>query len=249
MSRAFDPAALPLPSDFQCPILQDGAPFNDPVVTVDGHTYERGAIELWFRAGRRTSPTTGVRLPSLELTPNHALRSAIAAYVEARPEIEKKKAAAADFEYAVKVFADEVEAKGRDREAAETVGGGGGGPPQERRREGDRGGGDRGNWDRRRGGGGSSKERGNPWDHATWLREFAPLNAEFLAVRQQMKDLWAAVARHNYKSLLPSLRIPSTSRARWNYMKNKIGTIKNNYKNAEPGIVTFARAYTQEAVQ
>ena len=135
--------------------------------------------------------------------------------------------------------------------------GGGGGPGG---RGGDRGGGDRAG-ERRGGGGGPSKERGDPWDHATWLREFAPLNEEFSKMsrhdpgaqwlRQQIKDLRAAVARHNYKSLLPSVRekIPSTSRARWNYMKEKIGTIKNNYKDAEPGIVTFARAYTQEAVQ
>ena len=42
----------------------------------DGHSYERAAIEGWFR-GHATSPKTGAVLVSKILTPNHALRNAI----------------------------------------------------------------------------------------------------------------------------------------------------------------------------
>ena len=48
----------------------------DPVVAADGHTYEREAILRWW-GRRRTSPLTGLRLPSDELLPNYALKSVI----------------------------------------------------------------------------------------------------------------------------------------------------------------------------
>ena len=49
---------------------------SDPVVALDGHTYERRAIEQWFSQGRLTSPVTNLRLPATTLVPNHALKSA-----------------------------------------------------------------------------------------------------------------------------------------------------------------------------
>lgn len=55
-----------------CPITQE--PFVDPVVSVDGHTYERWAIENWFESGHNTSPLTNLPLKSLDLIPNLALR-------------------------------------------------------------------------------------------------------------------------------------------------------------------------------
>ncbi len=58
-----------------CPITQQ--PFVDPVITSDGHTYERSAIQQWFDTGKRTSPVTGALLPNTTLIPNHALRSAL----------------------------------------------------------------------------------------------------------------------------------------------------------------------------
>jgi hypothetical protein len=42
-----------------------------------GHTYDRASIQRWLNAGHKTCPVTGSRLRHLELTPNHALRSAI----------------------------------------------------------------------------------------------------------------------------------------------------------------------------
>ena len=63
---------------FACPITQ--VRMTDPVTALDGHTYERAAIERWFQQGRLTSPVTNLRLPSTTLVPNHALRAAVAAY-------------------------------------------------------------------------------------------------------------------------------------------------------------------------
>ena len=59
---------------FECPILKTR--MKDPVCTSDGHTYERAAIELWFR-NHATSPSTGLQLSNKMLTPNHLLRSMI----------------------------------------------------------------------------------------------------------------------------------------------------------------------------
>jgi hypothetical protein len=63
---------------FVCPITH--AVMVDPVVATDGHTYERAAVERWFADGRATSPVTNARLRSLTLVPNHALKSARAAW-------------------------------------------------------------------------------------------------------------------------------------------------------------------------
>jgi len=46
------------------------------VKQVDGHTYERSAIEQWLET-HNTSPATGVELESKQLIPNHRLRSLI----------------------------------------------------------------------------------------------------------------------------------------------------------------------------
>lgn len=63
---------------------------RDPVVSADGFTYERSAIEGWFEAsaaraaaaGRPSaparSPLTNEALPHTVLTPNRFVRSAIA---------------------------------------------------------------------------------------------------------------------------------------------------------------------------
>ena len=49
---------------------------SDPVTCMDGHTYEKGAIQKWL-LDHDTSPLTGAKLPSKHLIPNFALRSAI----------------------------------------------------------------------------------------------------------------------------------------------------------------------------
>ena len=61
-----------------------------PVITADGHSYERSAIEKWFGYGNATSPSTGTFLSHLDLVPNFALRSAIhAIFPEARERFEE----------------------------------------------------------------------------------------------------------------------------------------------------------------
>ncbi|OQR99590.1 hypothetical protein ACHHYP_05546 [Achlya hypogyna] len=59
---------------FVCPITR--AVMIDPVVAMDGHSYERAAIAEWLRE-HLTSPATNQLLPSTLLLPNHALKQAI----------------------------------------------------------------------------------------------------------------------------------------------------------------------------
>jgi hypothetical protein len=54
---------------------------EDPVICVDGHTYEREAIEMWLRTNSR-SPKTNQALASTELVPNYALKGAIDAMAD-----------------------------------------------------------------------------------------------------------------------------------------------------------------------
>jgi hypothetical protein len=77
------PLPLPLPDEFLCPITHEL--MTDPVITADGQSYERNAINQWFQRGALTSPATGAVLPSNILTPNHALRNAINKFNEHLP--------------------------------------------------------------------------------------------------------------------------------------------------------------------
>lgn len=58
-----------------CPIT--GEVMLDPVITMDGYTYERAAIETWFQSSDR-SPMTNLSI-SATLVPNIAIRQVIAA--------------------------------------------------------------------------------------------------------------------------------------------------------------------------
>jgi serine/threonine protein kinase len=50
----------------------------DPVMTCDGITFERATLDRWFREGHTTNPFTGAAMASTAVTPNIALRQAIA---------------------------------------------------------------------------------------------------------------------------------------------------------------------------
>ncbi|EKX39780.1 hypothetical protein GUITHDRAFT_154289 [Guillardia theta CCMP2712] len=63
-----------LPKEFVCPISHDV--MQDPVVALDGHTYEREAIEEWLKRSCR-SPMTGQMMMGDEVIPNFTLRSMI----------------------------------------------------------------------------------------------------------------------------------------------------------------------------
>jgi hypothetical protein len=69
--RSSDP-----PAYFICPITADV--MEDPVVAVDGFTYERSAITRWLRQqqGMRRSPMTNKPMGKM-LLPNHSLQSSI----------------------------------------------------------------------------------------------------------------------------------------------------------------------------
>jgi len=65
------------PDDLTCPLSLEL--FEDPVITDDGHTYERSNIEDWFRR-TSTSPKTNLTLKSLRLRPNHVVKSIVSAW-------------------------------------------------------------------------------------------------------------------------------------------------------------------------
>jgi len=56
---------------YTCPITCE--PTNDPVMTCDGFTYEREAIETWLSTSN-INPITGAILESKILVPNYAIR-------------------------------------------------------------------------------------------------------------------------------------------------------------------------------
>ena len=60
--------------NFLCPITYEV--MKDPVIATDGYTYERSAIEEWFKY-RQSSPMTSLLLSSKLLLPNHTLKSLI----------------------------------------------------------------------------------------------------------------------------------------------------------------------------
>lgn len=74
------PPAVEPPEIFVCPITQEL--MLDPVFALDGHTYERAAIEEWL-ARRLMSPKTGVALDNPTVIPNHAMRQQIIEWREA----------------------------------------------------------------------------------------------------------------------------------------------------------------------
>jgi hypothetical protein len=70
-----------IPHHFFCCITQDL--MSDPVKTIDGHTYDRPAIERWF-LDHSTSPLTGLSLGSKVLVPNTILREQIESFAQSQ---------------------------------------------------------------------------------------------------------------------------------------------------------------------
>ena len=63
-----------IPHHFFCCISQDI--MKDPVVTIDGHTYDRSGIVRWFEENC-TSPLTGLPLSTKVLVPNNTIKEQI----------------------------------------------------------------------------------------------------------------------------------------------------------------------------
>jgi hypothetical protein len=74
---AADEAACP-PS-FLCPVTTEI--MGDPVLTADGHTFDRRFVEQWLQT-HDTSPLHGGVLTSKALVPNFALRNSIDEWCE-----------------------------------------------------------------------------------------------------------------------------------------------------------------------
>jgi hypothetical protein len=71
-----------LPGEFFCPITWEV--MTDPVVAVDGYTYELEAIVKWFKSGKRTSPMSREKFQCFLLVPNRTLRAQIIAANDSR---------------------------------------------------------------------------------------------------------------------------------------------------------------------
>ena len=73
------------PDHLLCPITRDM--FRDPVILIEsGHTYENAAIQRHLRL-RRTDPRTNVRVQSIALSTNMAIRMAVDAWLADNPGV------------------------------------------------------------------------------------------------------------------------------------------------------------------
>ena len=87
LQHFFQPQATEVDIDKNdlCPIFH--LVMRDPVVTCDGHTYEREAIEQWFSQGKTKSPLTNEQLKNKELIPNMFAKNHIDSFVEKNPAL------------------------------------------------------------------------------------------------------------------------------------------------------------------
>ncbi len=97
-----------VPEELTCPISHDI--MADPVTTMCGHTFERESITAWFRT-RSTCPCDNTHLASKHLSPNFALKHAIAAYVQHRPVLAMKQQQEIDFALAVQLREEFLQAQ------------------------------------------------------------------------------------------------------------------------------------------
>ena len=76
---AMSSATMKVPQEFYdcitCEVMLE------PVITSDGHSYDRNSIARWLEK-HDTSPITGEKLAQKKLTLNHSLRSSILAFAD-----------------------------------------------------------------------------------------------------------------------------------------------------------------------
>ncbi|XP_025893929.1 WD repeat, SAM and U-box domain-containing protein 1 [Nothoprocta perdicaria] len=77
-------APVAIPDEFLCPITREL--MKEPVIAADGYSYEKEALENWLSSKRRSSPMTNLPLPSVLLTPNRSLKTAISRWLESQPK-------------------------------------------------------------------------------------------------------------------------------------------------------------------
>ncbi len=73
---------ITVPDSFKCPVENIVGPMIDPVINAAGFTYERRAIENWFK-NNDTDPLTRTKLNKL-LIPNIALKHSIDNWLESK---------------------------------------------------------------------------------------------------------------------------------------------------------------------
>jgi len=98
-----------IPNSFLCPITQ--LIMQDPVILVDGHTYEKEAIQRWFASGHSTSPLTNQSLGVKSVKPNYALKHAIAEWLSTRKEFLQCQQNVIDRELAIALYIRDADAK------------------------------------------------------------------------------------------------------------------------------------------
>lgn len=105
-----DNEGLPVPASFRCPITQEI--MQNPVTTVDGHSYEKEQIRGWFQRGMQTSPLTNLPLASLQLVENMALKQAIDEYIGFRPELARRESLRRELQHNLDIREAELASRG-----------------------------------------------------------------------------------------------------------------------------------------
>lgn len=77
-----------VPNYYKCPISWER--MENPVVTMEGHSYERWAIEKWLY-NQQTSPITGLVLNDYTLINNYTLKSALDDFQKRQIKLKKTK--------------------------------------------------------------------------------------------------------------------------------------------------------------
>ena len=83
----------------------------DPVITADGHSYEKSAILKWIQTGHMNSPLSGERLKHDVLTPNHCLKAIIRNFRESIPAIQRERTIKLDLDMAIRLKEEMIEEK------------------------------------------------------------------------------------------------------------------------------------------
>ena len=82
-SKRYSDQMRSIPDGFICPITQDV--MKDPVMLMDGHSYERKAIEDWLTRSNRSPLTNEILSDRTVLLDNYALKSSIESFTKNNP--------------------------------------------------------------------------------------------------------------------------------------------------------------------
>ena len=85
LQQQYEQLSLPQYPTIICPITQEI--MVEPVIAFDGQSYEKTAIETWFKSNNK-SPSNGTELPSRMLIANHSLRKLISEIYNNIPDLD-----------------------------------------------------------------------------------------------------------------------------------------------------------------